>query len=142
MKDAELYKGISPQKQAEYEAWLIDTYGGDMQERIADSRSRFESLTPAEQEKLQGELRELEEGLAEGMRRGVPPQALALDPLLVRHNAWVAFMWHRPCPPEAYAGLADLYLSHPDFIARYESIETGFAVYLAAAMKAWSKRQC
>lgn len=141
MKDAELYKGISPQKQAEYEAWLIDTYGGDMQERIADSRSRFELLTPAEQERLQGELRELEEGLAEGMRRGVPPQALALDPLLARHNAWVAFMWHRPCSPEAYAGLADLYLSHPDFIARYESIETGFAQYLATAMKDWSKRQ-
>jgi len=49
-------------------------------------------------------------------------------------------MWDRPCPPEAYAGLADLYLSHPDFRARYESLGTGFCDYLTTAMKAYAKR--
>ena len=38
MKDADLYKGISPEKQAEYETWLIDRYGGDM--RRADRRQQ------------------------------------------------------------------------------------------------------
>jgi hypothetical protein len=50
-------------------------------------------------------------------------------------------MWGKPCPPEAFAGLADLHLSHPDFVGRYESIETGFSDYHAAAMKAWANRQ-
>ena len=31
-------------------------------------------------------------------------------------------MWGKPCPPEAFAGLADLHLSHPDFVSRYETI--------------------
>jgi DNA-binding transcriptional MerR regulator len=140
MQDADLYKGISPEKQAEYEKWLIDRYGGDMPERIETSRKSWSQLTEAEQQVLQDELRDLEQGLAEGLRRNVPPQSTSLDPLLARHRAWVAHMWDKPCPPEAYAGLADLYLSHPDFITRYETIEPGFAEYLAAAMKAYARR--
>jgi DNA-binding transcriptional MerR regulator len=140
MQDADLYKGISPEKQAEYEAWLIDNYGDDMPERIDLSRKAYEQLSDGEKQGLQEELKELEEGLAEGLRRGVPPQARSLDPLLERHRNWVAFMWAKPCPPEAYAGLADLYLSHPDFVARYEAIQVGFAEYLATAMKAYAKR--
>ena len=140
MEDKELYKGFSPEKQAEYEKWLIDRYGGDMPERIETSRKSWNQLTEAEQQALQDELRDLEQGLAEGLRRNVPPQSTSLDPLLGRHRAWVARMWDKPCPPEAYSGLADLYLSHPDFIARYETIEAGFAEYLAAAIKAYARR--
>lgn len=140
MQDADLYKGISPEKQAEYEAWLIDRYGGDMPGRIKASKKMVGQLTKDEMEKLQDELKELEQGLAEGLRRGVSRESASLDPLLERHRAWVGFMWDKPCPPDAYAGLADLYLSHPDFIARYESIEPGFAEYLAGAMKAYAGR--
>lgn len=140
MQDADLYKGIAPERQAEYEAWLNDRFGGDMPERIELSRKNYDQLSDDEKQGLQDELRELEEGLAEGLRRGVPPQARSLDPLLERHRNWVAFMWARPCPPEAYSGLADLYLSHPDFIARFETIQSGFAEYLATAMKAYAKR--
>jgi DNA-binding transcriptional MerR regulator len=140
MRNAELYKGISPEKQAEYEQWLIDKYGGDMPERIALSRKKLEDLSPAETQKMHEELHHLEQGLADGLRNGMPADSAVLDPLLKQHREWVAFMWGRPCAPEAYAGLADLYLSHPDFITRYEKIETGFAEYLAAAMKAYAKR--
>lgn len=141
MKNAELYKGIAPEKQAEYEAWLIDTYGGDMAEHIAVSRRKYAELSEAERQQLQEELHELEQGLAEGLRRGLPMGSPSLDPLLARHRDWVAFMWGRPCPPEAYAGLADLYLSHPDFVARYETIEKGFAEFLAGSMKVFAHRQ-
>ncbi len=140
MQDAELYKGISSEKQAEYEAWLIERYGGDMPERIETSRKTWSELTKAEQQAMQDELRELELGIAEGLRRNVPRESRSLDPLLERHRSWVSMMWDRPCPPQAYAGLADLYLSHPDFIARYEAIEPGFAEYLAGAMKAYARR--
>ncbi|MGF1620661.1 MAG: TipAS antibiotic-recognition domain-containing protein [Rhodomicrobiaceae bacterium] len=50
-------------------------------------------------------------------------------------------MWGRPCDPDAYTGLADLYLAHPDFVARYESIAPGFAKFLATAMIAHAKRR-
>jgi hypothetical protein len=50
-------------------------------------------------------------------------------------------MWGKPCPPQAYVGLADLYLAHPDFVKRYETIEPGFADYLTTAMKAHAARE-
>jgi hypothetical protein len=49
-------------------------------------------------------------------------------------------MWGRPCGVQAYSGLADLYLAHPDFVARYERIGAGFAQYLSGAMKIHAAR--
>src|SRR4029450_3582950 len=107
-----------PEKQAEYERWLIDRYGGDMPERIAVSKKKYESLSDAEKARLRDELPEVESAGADAMKNGVPASSKALDPLLKRHMAWVAAMWNKPCPPEAYAGLADLPLRLPDHIRR------------------------
>ena len=141
MKDAELYKGISPEKQAEYEAWLIEHYGPSMQESIAVSQKAYAKMSEAEKQAATDELKDVEQAMAEAMRRGIPADSTALDPLSSRHRDWVALMWGKPCPPEAFAGLADLHLSHPDFVSRYESIEKGFSDYHAAVMKAWARRQ-
>lgn len=140
MKNAELYRGISPDKQAEYEAWLIDRYGDFMPELIKASRARHDGMVPDEQRLVMLELHDIEQALAEGLRREVPMGSSSLDPLLARHRAWVAEQWNKPCSPEAYAGLADLYLSHPDFVTRYEAIETGFAAFLAGSMKLHARR--
>jgi hypothetical protein len=78
--------------------------------------------------------------LAEACRWNLPSDSAALDLVLARHRDWVGVMWNRPCLPDAYAGLADLYLSHPDFRARYEALAPGFTDYLAAAMKAHAAR--
>lgn len=141
MQDADLYKGISPEKQAEYERWLVEKYGGDMPARIADSRRKYESLTDAEKQGLQDELGELERAWVEAMKNGVPADSAALDPLTGRFRDWVAYMWNRPCPPEAFSGLADMHLGHPDFVSRYEALGEGFSDYHAAAMKAYAQRQ-
>lgn len=140
MRNADLYKGISAEKQAEYEKWLIEKYGGDMPDRIAASRKKYESLSDAEKAALNDELMEVETAWADAMKNGVPADSRSLDPLLRRHRDWVAAMWNKPCPPEAYAGLADLHLSHPDFVTRYEAFGEGFSDYHAASMKAYAKR--
>lgn len=140
MRNADLYRGVSLDKQAEYEAWLTEQFGDKMPERIAQSKRQYESLSETEKQQLNQELHDMEQGLAEGLRRGVPMGSPSLAPLLARHRAWVSQMWGKPCPPEAYAGLADLYLSHPDFVARYETIEPGFAEYLSGSMKVFAQR--
>jgi DNA-binding transcriptional MerR regulator len=140
MKDRDLYKGISPEKQAEYEQWLVDKYGGDMPDRIAISKRKYASLSDAEKARLMDELMEVESAWASAMKNSVPADSKSLDPLLKRHRSWVATMWDRPCPPEAYGGLADLHLGHPDFVTRYETIAPGFSDYHATSMKAYAKR--
>ena len=140
MKNAELYEGIAPEKQLEYEEWLIDRFGEGFADQIEESRSAVAALGPDEVAARMGELHDLEQAIAEAHRRGLPAGSPSLEPLLARHRAWVAAMWGRPCPPEAYVGLADLYLSHPDFVARYETIAKGFAQFLATSMKLHAHR--
>jgi DNA-binding transcriptional MerR regulator len=141
MKDADLYSGVvSPEKQAEYEQWLVDRYGEDMEAQIERSRKAMAEMSKDEMAAAMAELEAVEQGLAEGLRRGIPPQATSLDPMIERHRAWVARSWGRDCSPAAYTGLADIY-AHPDFRARYEAIAPGFADYLTTAMRAWARRQ-
>jgi DNA-binding transcriptional MerR regulator len=141
MQDNDLYSGfVAPEQQAEYEAWLVARFGGDMETRIAQGRKAVAEMDEAEEAGMMAELKEVEEALAEGFRRGVPPQARALDPAIEAHRRWVAAAWGRECTPEAYAGLADVY-EHPDFRKRYDAIEPGFAAFLTAAMRAWARRQ-
>lgn len=140
MADADLYKGFSTEKQAEYEAWLIERHGEPMRRGIEASRTFHAKLSRTELDERGRQLHELEESLADALRRGMDPEAEQVDALVGQHRSWVGRMWGRPCPPAAYAGLADLYLSHPDFVARYERIEKGFAEYLAGAMKAHARR--
>lgn len=141
VKDADLYSGVvSPEKQAEYEKWLIDRYGGEMEAQIEHSRKAMAEMSQDEMAAAMKELEAVEQVLAEGLRRGIPAQATSLDPLIERHRAWVARSWGKDCSPEAYSGLADVY-QHPDFRARYEAIAPGFADYLISAMRSWAKRQ-
>lgn len=142
VKDDQLYSGmIDPQKQAEYESWLAERYGPEIEHHIAVSRAKMDALSPQERAAMMDELKDIETALAQGLRTGIPPQSRALDPVIARHWAWVRSRWNQDAPVSAYGGLADTYLSHPDFIARYEAIEVGFARYLATAMKAWVNRQ-
>jgi MerR family transcriptional regulator, thiopeptide resistance regulator len=135
MTNADLYKGFRPETQAGYEAWLIERYGEPMRAGIAQAGKSYANLSRAEQQALGEELQEVEEALAGAMRNGIDPAAEGVKVLIKRHRAWVAAMWGQPCSAERYSGLADLYLSHPDFVARYERIGKGFAEYLASAMK-------
>ena len=140
MKHADLYKGFSPEKQAAYEAELVDRFGGDTRRRIDESAAKFKDLSQADQQRRGAELADLEAAVAESLRRGEAAGSETLEPLIARHRAWVAAMWGRDCPSNAYAGLADLYTSHPDFRARYETLQPGLTDYLAEAMKAHAAR--
>lgn len=136
MPNADLYKGFSAEKQAEYEAWLVERYGDPMRDDIARAQGARARMSGVESQAAMEQLRDIETALAEGMERGIAADAEPIDRLIGRHRAWVTAAWDKPCSPQAYSGLADLYLSHPDFVKRYETIAPGFAEYLVAAMKA------
>jgi DNA-binding transcriptional MerR regulator len=139
--DKDLYQGFSPEKQAEYEDWLVDRFGGEMRRRLDDSKAKLASLGKdgVAARMAEGEAAGL--ALAEAFRAGAVPDDPANDPLLARHHAWIAAMWDRACPPQAYAGLASLYLEHPDFRANFDgNAGAGFTEWLSAAMKAYAAR--
>ena len=140
MNDKDIYKGFAPERQAEYEAWLVDRYGDEMTPHIAFAKARMGAWTQADHTAHQAEVEAVERGLGDALAKGLPADSDALDPLLLRHHAWVALAWKKPPTAAAYAGLADLYLGHEDFRARYEAVQPGLSDYLAAAMKAYASR--
>lgn len=130
----ELYRPFEAETQAAYEDWLCATYGPDMAKEIQDSRVRGYAVQP-EKEAGVAQLREIETALVRAFEAGVTPKDVDLSD----HQQWVSDMWGRSCDAASYAGLAELYLSHPDFIARFEILSHGFSQWLPAAMKAWAE---
>jgi DNA-binding transcriptional MerR regulator len=141
MDDKDIYKGFAPEKQAEYEDWLVDRYGGEMRQGIEDSKAKLNSLGKEGIAARMAEGEAAGAALADAFKASQAPEDPANDPLLARHHAWIAAMWDKACPPQAYAGLADLYLEHPDFRTKFDSDGgEGFTDWLATAMKAYAAR--
>lgn len=140
MKDKELFKGFSPEKQREYEQWMVDRFGASMTERIAQSKARHQAMSPQELRERMEEGKAATDALKEAFLSGAAADDPANDPLLDRHRAWVAGMWDRPCTPEAYGGLAEVY-RHPDFLAMFDQAAEGFAAWTLAAIKAYAARK-
>ena len=140
MEDKDIYQGFAPEKQAEYEQWLVDRYGGETRQRIEASKAKLASLGEEGMKARLAEGEAASRALADAFKAGAEAGDPANDPLLARHHNWIAEMWDRACPPQAYAGLADLYLENPDFRKKFENQREGFAEWLAAAMKAYAAR--
>ncbi|MFV3130011.1 MerR family transcriptional regulator [Niveispirillum sp. KHB5.9] len=132
-----LYQGFSPEKQTEHEDWLVGRYGAAVRTDIALSRQAMGRLDRGAQMR---ELADIENAAAQAMRDGTPAGDARLDGLLARHLEWVAASWGRRPDADAYAGLAEMYRSHPDFRSRYEALAPGLADYLPDAMEAYAIR--
>lgn len=139
--DSELYKGCAPERQTEYEAFIADRYGDEAREHIHAGRKRMSQMTPAEVSLHMDELVAIEAALATARAAGAMPGDHSLDSMFARHHCWITLAWGSPPSPQAYAGLGSLYASHPDFVARFEHLQPGFAKWLEAGMAAFADRQ-
>lgn len=140
----DLYKGFSEETQRDYQQWLIEEYGEDMPRLIEEARQKLEKDASGGKEQLvaqrMAELADIEGELVLAMQGGIAPDTIALNEALSRHNNWVGQWWGKTPDQDSYSGLADLYKSHPDFVARYEALAPGFSDYLTTAMKSYAER--
>ncbi|MDX8353437.1 MerR family transcriptional regulator [Cognatiyoonia sp. IB215182] len=137
MQDQDLYAPFDAATQTGHEDWLIDTYGPDMAVKIAVSKEAVAAM-PNGIAGLMDRLRESEAELVGAFKKGVVAGDRKLVPMLDKHRALMADFWGDACDPNAYAGLADMYLAHSDFVARYERLAPRFSQWLPAAMKAYA----
>lgn len=141
MKDEELYYGLNSEKQKGYERWLVDRFGGDMQARIDESRAKLEAA--GGDPKIQAAMKDAEgvhAALTAAMEEGLPADSDETQAAVHRHYQWICNFWTPN--REAYAGLADLYLEHPDFRAFYDKAGgPGLVDYLAEGMTIYAERR-
>ncbi len=138
MEDTAMYRGFDPEKQAGYEAWLVERYGGDMQARIDASKVAIKDATQADFDRMMAQADEIEAALAKAMVDGLPAASEAVQAIVARHCAWVGGSWSGTPTKDAYVGLADLYRQHPGFRARYDGRAAGLTEYLTEAMRIYA----
>ena len=141
MNDKELYRGFSPERQAEFEAWLIDRYGEGIRRSMAQSKAAMKDWSKADREAFGAEFDAIERDLGQALANGLPADCEGVRGVLRRHHDWVARGWAETPNAAAYRGLADLYESSPDFRSRYEAVQPGLSEYLAEAMKRFAQTE-
>lgn len=141
MAATDMYRGFAPEKQAEYETYLINRYGDAARVSIDAGNNRLAAMSREEVQARLDEMLAIGGDLAGAFKAGVQADDPALDPVLARHYEWIAAAWSKTPSAEAYAGLGELYASHPEFIARFDATTPGLAAWLQAAMTAFASRR-
>ncbi len=136
-----MYRGFSPEKQAQHEAWLVARFGGNVQARIDEAKTRIKDWSTAEFDQHLAEVERIEVALAKAHTGGVPANSVEVSELIRRLHSWVGRGWNEPPSRERFIALAAMYEEHPDFRARYESRAPGLTGYIAKAINAFAERE-
>jgi len=141
MDDKELYQGFSPERQAQFEAWLVERYGERIHQSIDASKAVMKDWSKADRQAFAAEFADIENDLGQALANGVPADCDGIRAVMRRHHAWVTRGWTSAPNAVSYCALADLYQENPDFRARYETVRPGLSEYLAEAMKRFAERE-
>jgi DNA-binding transcriptional MerR regulator len=136
MDPEELFEGFDADRQRRYEEELVERYGPQAQERIDESWRRVGRMSKEDAARVSADLAERDAEYAALLDAGVPPEDERVQRVTARHYAWVDQFWHPDA--EAFAGLGDLYVDHPDFKARYDAVRPGLAEYVRDAMAVYA----
>lgn len=79
--------------------------------------------------------------MAKALTDGLPADSAAVQAIMRGWAEWIGRTWGKAPTGEAFAGLGQLYQSHPDFRARYDGRAEGLTDYLAEAMRIHGERE-
>ncbi|MCB9992345.1 MAG: MerR family transcriptional regulator [Hyphomicrobiaceae bacterium] len=137
MTQSNPFKGFAPEKQKQYENELIDRYGDGARARIAESHAKVGKLSKEQMQAIQDEGHQVNLDLVALIDAGEPAESAKVQQAIARHHQWVSHFWTPNA--EAYAGLGELYLDHPDFRAFYDKYDPRLVDFLAEAMRVYSE---
>jgi hypothetical protein len=132
----QLFDGFDAAKQDQWEEDLVERYGDRMVDQIAASKARMRGFSKQDADEISAAYAVSEEAMALLLDAGVAADDPRVLDVLHEHYATVCRFWTPSA--EAYAGLGELYVEHPDFRQRYESRRTGLAEYLRDGMTAYA----
>lgn len=135
MRDAEMYDGFDPVKQQEHEKYLLDT-GVITQQQIDDSWGKVRDWKKPNWEQFKKEGEQLNQALANALKKHLKPEDVQVQALVQRHYDWVNFFWTPT--NESYTGLAQMYLDHPDYREFYNKYHPNLVEYLVEAMRVYA----
>ena len=136
MRPEELFDGFDAAKQKRYEEELVARYGQGVQAQIDESWRRVGRMSKADAAEIGAELADRDERFAALLDFGADPADAEVQALVAEHYRWVCRFWTPDA--DAFAGLGDLYVDHPEFRARYDEIRPGLAQFERDAMAVYA----
>jgi DNA-binding transcriptional MerR regulator len=136
MNPEDLFDGFDAEKQKGYEADLVARYGTGVQAKIDESWRRVGAMSKADAERIQADLSTRDQEYAALLDDGIAPDDPRTQAVTAEHYRWVCQFWTPDA--DAFAGLGDLYVDHPDFAARYDAVRPGLAAYVRDAMATYA----
>lgn len=138
MRDVEMYEGFDPNKQQEYENYLVDS-GTLTQREVDESWDNVKGWKKGNWDQFHQEGDEINKALVAAMNADLKPSSTEVQDLIHRHHAWVKHFWTPT--KESYIGLGQMYLNHTDFRDFYNAYHPKLVEYLVEAMKIYAERK-
>ena len=130
-----MFEGFDEAQLAEWKEEAAERWG---RERVEDSHKKWNRLSKQEQKDLIAAGHAADRALAEMMPLG------PADPRVQAHVAAsrkaITDMFYE-CTLEIFRGLGEMYVEDPRFMARYEQVRPGLAVFLRDAIRIYCDRE-
>jgi DNA-binding transcriptional MerR regulator len=138
VSDEGLFEGIDAERQARYEAELVDRYGDQVSPHINDSRRRMAGWTPEQTARIGREWAGFGPRLVELIEAGAPVGDPRVQEVIGDHYRWVSNFWTPN--RDSYPGLGHLYADSPDFRARFDDQDPRLAEFMRDAMATYAEK--
>lgn len=141
MKDQEIYHGFSKEKQVAYEQYLINRFGGKIQDAITESQENLKNWTKSDFEKSSREFDGICKDLAGLMAKNFKANSADVQNVIRRHCEWLKKYWTPN--KESYIGLGMCYTEFEwkKAFESYDSEHPKLAKFLAEGMKVFAMKE-
>ena len=139
MTEKEMFEGFDPEKQAQYEEYLVNRYGDKAKAAIKQSKETTRNWKAEDIRKNQEEWNNLLKELAEAMNNHVDVSSAAVQKLVKKHFDMVKEHWTPD--RDSYVALGQSYTEFiwADAFKSQDANHPKLAQYLASAMKVFAE---
>jgi DNA-binding transcriptional MerR regulator len=138
MKTEEMFAGFSPEQQVKHEEYLINRFGGDMQEQIAHSKQKVEDWSRSDWEKSGKTFDAICKDLVSLLERKLASDSREAQDVVRRHHDWISEFWNPTA--ESYAGHSQLVVDS-ELRKAYETYHPRLPEFASAAMKYYAENE-
>ncbi len=132
MQDKELFAGFDNKQQKHYDQHVIDRYGSDAKQAIAQRNTTMSKLTPAELAQYNKAYDDLMQEIMQVFKKGLATSSPAVQELVRKHYEWEKLFWLPDC--DSYKAQAKMTVEYPYLREYFENLQVGLAQFLAEAM--------
>lgn len=141
MKDHEIYLGFSKEKQDEYQKYLINRFGGKIEDSIQQSNEKVKNMNKEDFEKSKKDWIHILDDLAKLWKKQAPVDSVEVQKIVRKHYEWLKKYW----TPDrnSYAGMGQGYVGFEwkDVFKQYDPEHPKFALFLAEGIRIFAETE-